>query len=81
MRLLWARPQRLPSNPQPTNPHHSALGIGLILGAGIFVSTGEAAGAIAGPAVVLSFIVAGISAILSTLCYSEFAVRFPLSGG
>ena len=33
------------------------------------------------PAVVLSFVVAGISAILSTLCYSEFAVRFPLSGG
>jgi hypothetical protein len=61
--------------------HVAALGVGLILGAGIFVSSGEAAAEIAGPAVILSFVVAGISAILSTLCYSEFAVRFPLSGG
>ncbi|GBF87743.1 cationic amino acid transporter-like [Raphidocelis subcapitata] len=61
--------------------HISCLGVGLILGAGIFVSTGEAANQIAGPAVILSFAVAGLSAILSTLCYSEFAVRFPLSGG
>ncbi|KAI8465522.1 MAG: amino acid permease-domain-containing protein [Monoraphidium minutum] len=61
--------------------HVSCLGVGLILGAGIFVSTGTAANEIAGPAVILSFAVAGLSAILSTLCYSEFAVRFPLSGG
>lgn len=61
--------------------HVSCLGVGLILGAGIFVSTGEAAAEIAGPAIILSFMLAGLSAILSTLCYSEFAVRFPLSGG
>lgn len=61
--------------------HVSCLGVGLILGAGIFVSSGQAAANIAGPAVVLSFVIAGASAILSTLCYSEFAVRFPLSGG
>lgn len=61
--------------------HVMALGTGMIVGAGIFVSTGAAAKNLAGPAVIISFLVAGISALLSALCYSEFAAEFPLAGG
>uniref|UniRef100_A0A383V9I1 Cationic amino acid transporter C-terminal domain-containing protein n=1 Tax=Tetradesmus obliquus TaxID=3088 RepID=A0A383V9I1_TETOB len=57
------------------------LGIGMMLGAGVFVTTGFVASTMAGPAVILSYAVAGISALLSSLCYSEFAVRMPLVGG
>ncbi|WIA18741.1 hypothetical protein OEZ85_003431 [Tetradesmus obliquus] len=61
--------------------HVAMLGTGMIIGAGIFVSTGAAAQSLAGPAVVISFIVAGVSSLLSALCYSEFAAEFPLAGG
>eukprot|EP00882_Tetradesmus_deserticola_P001730 GHRQ01001859.1.p1 GENE.GHRQ01001859.1~~GHRQ01001859.1.p1 ORF type:complete len:634 (+),score=216.50 GHRQ01001859.1:64-1902(+) len=61
--------------------HVAMLGTGMIVGAGIFVSTGVAAQEKAGPAIVISFIVAGISALLSSLCYSEFATQYPLAGG
>lgn len=57
------------------------LGIGLMLGAGVFVTTGEVAVDYAGPAIIISFAVAGLSALLSSLCYAEFAVALPLSGG
>src|ERR1700752_2911499 len=56
------------------------LGIGAIIGAGIFVLTGEAAAKHAGPAVVLSFIVAGITCAFSGLCYAEFASLIPIAG-
>ena len=49
------------------------LGVGAIIGTGIFVLTGQAAGKHAGPAVVISMIVAGIVSALAALCYSEFA--------
>ncbi|KAF6256039.1 amino acid permease family protein [Scenedesmus sp. NREL 46B-D3] len=61
--------------------HVMMLGTGMIVGAGVFVSTGVAAQEQAGPAIVISFIVAGISALLSSLCYSEFATQYPLAGG
>ena len=56
------------------------LGIGAIIGAGIFVLTGAAASQHAGPAVVISFIVAGIACAFAGLCYSEFSSMIPISG-
>ncbi|PET54385.1 amino acid permease, partial [Bacillus sp. AFS001701] len=49
------------------------LGIGAIIGTGIFVLTGVAAADYAGPALVLSFIIAGLACTFAALCYSEFA--------
>src|SRR5687768_13830594 len=56
------------------------LGVGAIIGTGIFVLTGQAAGKHAGPAVVISMIVAGVVSALAALCYSEFASSVPISG-
>src|SRR5947207_3302419 len=56
------------------------LGIGAIIGTGIFVLAGKAAGVNAGPAVVLSFVFAGIASGFAALCYSEFASLVPMSG-
>ncbi|MGH9710187.1 MAG: amino acid permease, partial [Candidatus Acidiferrales bacterium] len=56
------------------------LGIGAIIGAGIFTLTGVAAAQFAGPAIVLSFVVAGIGCIFAGLCYAEFASMIPISG-
>lgn len=58
----------------------TALGIGAIIGTGIFVLTGTVAAVNAGPAVVLSFILAGIASIFAALCYSEFASLVPMAG-
>lgn len=56
------------------------LGIGGIVGAGIFVLTGQAAATYAGPAIVLSFVFAGIACAFAALCYSEFASMIPIAG-
>ncbi|MDI1240327.1 MAG: amino acid permease [bacterium] len=56
------------------------LGIGAIIGTGIFVLTGQAAGKHAGPAVVISMVIAGIVSAFAALCYSEFAASIPISG-
>jgi basic amino acid/polyamine antiporter, APA family len=56
------------------------LGIGAIIGAGIFVLTGTAAAMFAGPAIVLSFVVAGVGCVFAGLCYAEFASMFPIAG-
>jgi len=56
------------------------FGIGSVVGSGIFVLTGLEARERAGPAVVLSFVVSGISALLSVFCYTEFAVEIPVAG-
>ncbi|HVF46780.1 MAG TPA: amino acid permease, partial [Pyrinomonadaceae bacterium] len=56
------------------------LGIGAIIGTGIFVLTGQAAGKHAGPAVIISMILAGIVSAFAALCYSEFAASIPISG-
>ena len=58
----------------------TTLGIGAIIGTGIFVLTGTVAAQNAGPAVVLSFIVAGIASIFAALCYAEFAALVPMAG-
>ncbi|MBP7704318.1 MAG: amino acid permease [Caulobacter sp.] len=57
-----------------------SLGVGAIIGAGIFVLTGQVASANAGPAIMLSFIVAGIACGLAGLCYAELASTMPVSG-
>jgi APA family basic amino acid/polyamine antiporter len=56
------------------------LGIGAIIGTGIFVLTGQAAAAHAGPAIVLSMVVAGAVSALAALCYAEFASTVPVAG-
>lgn len=58
----------------------TAIGIGAIIGGGIFVLTGTAAHFHAGPALALSFIVAGIGCIFAALCYGEFAAMLPVEG-
>lgn len=57
-----------------------SLGVGAIIGAGIFVMTGQVASANAGPAIMLSFVVAGIACALAGLCYAELASTMPVSG-
>ena len=56
------------------------LGVGAIIGTGIFVLTGQAAGKHAGPAVIVSMVIAGVVSALAALCYSEFAASVPISG-
>jgi len=58
----------------------TVLGIGVIIGAGIFVLTGNAAATEAGPAIVLSFVLAGVVCALAALCYAELAAMVPVAG-
>lgn len=57
-----------------------SLGIGCIIGAGIFVMTGQAAAEYAGPAIIISFILAGLCCAFAGLCYAELASMLPVSG-
>jgi basic amino acid/polyamine antiporter, APA family len=57
-----------------------SLGIGCIIGAGIFVMTGQAAAQYAGPAIILSFVLAGLCCAFAGLCYAELASSLPVSG-
>src|SRR5690349_10252800 len=57
-----------------------ALGIGAIIGAGLFTSTAEAIANHTGPAVTISFVIAGIGCALAGLCYAEFASMIPIAG-
>ncbi|MFS8639024.1 MAG: amino acid permease, partial [Gemmatimonadota bacterium] len=57
-----------------------SIGIGAIIGTGIFVLTGTAAAQYAGPALVLSFLIAGIGCAFAGLCYAEFAAMIPIAG-
>jgi APA family basic amino acid/polyamine antiporter len=63
-----------------TSLNLTTLGIGAIIGAGIFVITGQAAAQYAGPAIVISFIVSGIACGFAGLCYAEFASMIPIAG-
>ncbi len=63
-----------------TGMNLTTLGIGAIIGAGIFVLTGQAAAQYAGPAIVISFIISGIACAFAGLCYAEFASMIPISG-
>jgi APA family basic amino acid/polyamine antiporter len=60
--------------------HLIFLGVGAIVGAGIFVITGHAAAQYAGPAVTLSFVLAGVTCAFAGLCYAEFASLIPIAG-
>jgi APA family basic amino acid/polyamine antiporter len=60
--------------------HLVALGIGAIIGTGIFVLSGQAAAANAGPAIVLSMVIAGVTSALAALCYAELASTVPVAG-
>src|SRR3974390_2238703 len=57
-----------------------ALGVGAIIGAGLFVRTAAAAGGHAGPAVTLSFLIAAVGCAFAGLCYAEFAAMIPIAG-
>lgn len=58
----------------------TSLGVGAIIGAGIFVLTGQAAANYAGPAVMISFVIAGLACVFAALCYAELASTMPVSG-
>lgn len=58
----------------------TALGVGAIIGTGIFVLVGKAAATQAGPAIMLSFVVAGLACVFAALCYAEFASMAPVAG-
>src|SRR5512138_2781279 len=58
----------------------TSLGVGAIIGAGIFVATGAAAKSVAGPALMVSYTVAGITCVFAALCYAEFASMVPVAG-
>jgi basic amino acid/polyamine antiporter, APA family len=73
-----ANDQRLNRTLGPFNL--TALGVGAIIGAGIFVLTGQAAANYAGPGIVFSFILAGLACAFAGLCYAEFAAMIPISG-
>src|SRR5262249_34546172 len=60
--------------------HLTALGIGAVIGAGIFVATGAAARNVAGPALMVSYVLAGFICLLAALCYAEFAAMTPVAG-
>jgi len=78
----------IPENPTDEGDLHRALGpwhlislgIGCIIGAGIFVLTGHAAAGYAGPGVVISFAIAGLGCLFAGLCYSEYASMIPVAG-
>src|SRR2546421_7653997 len=58
----------------------TSLGVGAIIGAGIFIMTGRAAAVDAGPAIVLSYVVAGLGCLFAALCYAEFTSTVPVAG-
>jgi len=60
--------------------HLTGMGMGAIIGAGIFVTTGAIARQTAGPALLLSYVVAGLACVFAALCYAEFASIVPVSG-
>src|SRR5262245_9235758 len=58
----------------------TALGIGAVIGGGIFVITGQAAAEHAGPAILISFVIAALCCSFAAVCYAEFATLIPISG-
>src|SRR5580692_6781192 len=58
----------------------TTMGIGAIIGAGLFVLTGQAAAENAGPGILLSFVLAAVICVFVALCYAEFASLIPISG-
>ena len=89
-RLFDTKPVQQILNESSTNAHGlkktfsatnlTTLGVGAVIGAGIFVLTGQAAAQYAGPAIVISFMIAGLACAFAGLCYAEFASMIPISG-
>lgn len=89
MKRLFAK-KALRDLTEESNHHHfkrvlgpfslTALGVGAVIGAGIFVLTGLAAKEFAGPSLILSFVLSGLACIFVALCYAEFASMVPLAG-
>src|SRR5271157_4276491 len=90
-RLLRVKPMSMLSQEASEQGEHTlkrslgalnliTLGIGAVIGAGIFVLTGQAAALHAGPAVSLSFVLAGFTCAFAGLCYAEFASIIPIAG-
>ena len=89
MKKLFAK-KALHDLAEESNHHHfkrvlgpfslTAMGVGAVIGAGIFVLTGLAAREFAGPALILSFVLSGLACIFVALCYAEFASMVPLAG-
>src|SRR3978361_64127 len=79
-------PPAADAHPPPHHPNApgafslTLLGVASVVGAGIFVVTGDAAAHYAGPAVLISFVLAGIVAGLTALCYAELAASIPAAG-
>ncbi len=63
-----------------TASHLVALGIGAIVGTGIFIITGQAAASYAGPALTISFLISALGCVMAGLCYAEFAAMIPVAG-
>jgi basic amino acid/polyamine antiporter, APA family len=79
--LVQARRDRARLDASAMGPFSlTTLGIASVVGAGIFVTTGAAAAQYAGPAIVLSFVLAGIAAALTAVCYAELAAMIPIAG-
>ena len=73
-------PRTLPLRRTLTASNLVSLGVGGVIGAGIFVMTGQAAATNAGPAITLSFVLAGLTCAFAALCYAEMAAAVPVAG-
>ena len=80
VKLIQAETERSELNRTLTAANLVSLGIGCIIGAGIFVMTGQAAAQYAGPAIMISFVIAGLCCAFAGLCYAELAAMLPVSG-
>ena len=78
--LVGGEPATAASSACSARATSSSLGIGAIIGTGIFVLTGQAAAAHAGPAIVISMVLAGVVSALAGLCYAELASTVPVAG-